>query len=334
MNVIELQNKIISEPDLIQTILVKLGHTNINDRGHYFQTSNLDGDNLTAISILKKNLFYSNFTRGEKGDIFTLVMSEKNCSFPDAIRKISKWIDYKEQNYYIKKPFGGFYEKIIRSECQPELDMKTYSESALPPPDNLSLKWVKDGVSLQVQEKYGIRYDHETNGIIIPAYNYDDKLVGAKWRNNDDCSLSERWGMYIPYAKSNILWGYNQHYKNIKSKQIAIVVEAEKSVMQAESFNCNLCLSIGGHSFSSTQIRYLKSLMCKKIIVAFDEGLHKEEIEYEANKLKTNNNLYDSQIGYIYDEDNKYLEKNSKNSPTDLGKEIFEKIMKECIIWI
>ena len=334
MNVIELQNKIILEPELIHTILTKLGHKEIQDRGNCYRTSNLDGDNSTAISIIKENLVYSNFTRGEKGNIFSLVMSEKDCSFPQAIEYISKWIGFKSNHYIIRKPFGGFYEHLIKSEIEPELNMKTFKEDVLPPPDSLSMKWVKDGVSLQVQEKYGIRYDHVTNGIIIPAHDFNGKLVGAKWRNNDECDLSERWGMYIPYSKSNILWGYNQHYKEIQNKKTVIVVEAEKGVLQAESFDCYICVAIGGHSLSVTQIKYLRGLMCNKIILAFDEGLHKEEIEFEAKKLLAKNNIVNTKIGYVFDENNKYLKKDSKNSPTDLGKDIFEKLIKQHTIWI
>lgn len=339
MNVIELQNKLILEPELIETVLTKLGHVNIRDRGAYYQTSNLDGDNSTAISIVKENLVYSNFTRGEKGNLFSLVMREKSCDFPRALEYVSHWIGFKKSHIAIHKPFNGFYEKLIRSDTQPESTMKTYSESDLPPKNNLSAKWVKDGVSLQVQEKYGIRYDHITNGIIIPAHNYEGKLVGAKWRNNDKCALDERWGMYIPYSKSNIVWGYNEHYKSIQSKSVAVVVEAEKSVLQSESFGFNLCLAIGGHDLSSTQVKYLRSLMCNKIILGFDEGLHEEEIIFQANKLKSNTQSgyilnKNTQIGYIFDSEHKYLKTGSKDSPTDNGRDVFEKLIKECVVWI
>ena len=47
--------------DNIVVILELLGHDDVRDRGKYIQCSNLDGDNRTAISVLKEGLlkFYT-----------------------------------------------------------------------------------------------------------------------------------------------------------------------------------------------------------------------------------------------------------------------------------
>ena len=42
--------------------------------------------------------------------------------------------------------------------------------------------------------------------------------------------------------------------------------------------------------------------------------------------------MKDCKIGFIYDKNNKYMPKGSKVSPSDLGKNIFEKLISECLI--
>ena len=68
MNISGIINMIENNPELIEVILEALGHFDVRDRGRYYQCSNLDGDNHTAISILKEGLFYNNYTRGRKGN--------------------------------------------------------------------------------------------------------------------------------------------------------------------------------------------------------------------------------------------------------------------------
>lgn len=39
-------------------------------------------------------------------------------------------------------------------------------------------------------------------------------------------------------------------------------------------------------------------------------------------------------LSVMYNRDNKYLPKGSKASPYDYGKEVLEKLVKECTIWV
>ena len=207
VNVEKLQDKIISDPVKIGQIVEALGFPGVKDRGNYYAMKNLDGDNPNAITILKSNLVFHNYTRGKQGNIFTLVMDTKDYSFPQSLEWICKVIgeDKEELNKKIEYPFGGFYKSISQSLLYPELSIKTYSESNLPDPNHLSSMWIKDNVDFITQEKFGIRYDHLTNGLVIPEYSIDGELVGAKWRNADpDCDINERWNMYIPFQKSYI----------------------------------------------------------------------------------------------------------------------------------
>lgn len=335
MNVIELQRYIEENPECIETVLSNLGHEDIKDRGKSYSCRNIDGDNPNGIHVLKQGLIYSNFSHGGKGNLFSLVMEEKDCNFPKALDLIAGWVGFKDTPIEkIKLPFGGFYKELMKMATEPELNMKTYSDNDLPPANSLSKKWLEDGVDLLTQEEFGIRIDHNSDRIIIPEYSFDGKLIGAKARYNGICDINERWSMFIPFSKSLTIYGWNENYKSIQSKRAAVVFESEKAVLQSRSFGLNIGLAIGGHDFSSTQIKYLKSLFCERIIVAFDEGLSEEEIRYQCKKLIGTNILDKTKVGYIYDKEHKYLKHGSKDSPSDSGGEIMNKLMKECVVWL
>lgn len=307
----------------IITILTALGHDDIRDRGKYVQCSNLDGDNRSAISILKEGLLYQNFTRGRKGNIVTLVMDEKDLNFPEALEWLAKIVGFKD--IPVHYPFGGFYRSLVKHKK--DIDLEIYPEDALPPPDALPQMWFKDGVDYLTQERYGIRLDFDSNRIVIPARDYEGQLVGAKGRYNGDCPMDERWSMYIPYAKSLVLYGWNENKEHIVQKQRVYIVEAEKSVCQAASWNMNLMLAVGGHDISDVQARRIKSLGVD-VIIAFDQGISKDILIEQCQKVKINNQFFCNKVGYI-----DMSGEADKVSPTDMGMQKFKELNKE-IVWV
>ena len=329
INFVELQNNIKAQPDLIGTILEKLDYNNIKDKGSYFSAGNKDGDNPNALCIYKDTLKYTNYTRGHHGNIISLVMNTYDCEFAKALKLIAKWIGYKGTDYQIKYPFHSFYKSIAAEQNGTVPSLPPYPDDLLPPPNNFSLKWIKEGVDLTTQRRFGIRYDLETNGIVIPEYSADNILVGAKWRNADpDCAMSERWNMFLKFNQSWNLYALNVNYSTIVNKSKVIVLEAEKSCCHLFSWGCGLGVAINGHHLSDVQINILKSLMCDEIIIGFDKDVKEDEVRHNAEKLKTNNMIYKNNISYIYDKDGLLGE---KDSPTDKGVKIFQELMKRRI---
>ena len=330
MDVVELQNQIIARPEYIADLFEEMGFKNIRDKGEYYSFQNIQGDNPNAIAIYKDSLHYENFSHGSRGNLFTLVMETNKCSFPQAI-------DYVAQKLGLQKvakivlPFNGFYKKITKNGENEVACMPHYSEKELPSADSLSYKFLQDGVSLQVQRKLGVRYSHSDDAVLIPIYDINHSLVGCKARNNaSDVDMAHRWFMYIPYAKSNIVYGLDVNYTNIIKKEAAIIFEAEKSVMQSMSFNLNIGLGIGGHCLSPTQAKYIKMLNTKELIVAFDQDLSEEEVRYEATKLKIRNDRFSNRVFYLYDRKGEYLPRGSKMSPSDPGRQCLKQLLQNC----
>ena len=333
-----LVTKIIQTPDYIETILEKLGHSCIRNHGKYFSCMNLDGDNPGAIVAYKSNLYVCNHTRNWEGNLLNLVANEKRISFGKALQWICDVTGIKVDQYNnveIVLPFGGFYRDIVKIQKNAELCLNEYSELELPPDDSgLSKKFFDDGISYDIQERHGIRMCHDENCILIPIYDRYDRLVGCKARNNDpNADFSNRWWAYLPYNKTNVVYGLNFNYNAIIDKSIMFVGESEKAPMQAESFGCNLFVSPGVHKLDPVQAKQIKSVMSKKIILAYDEDITEEELIFESKKLIIDNPLFKNKVGYIYD-GGEVRPKGSKMSPTDGGKKMFTELLRNHVKWL
>lgn len=332
INAIKLQEKIIEHPEYIEKILDNLGFTNVKDRNKYFQFPNKDGDNNSAITILKSTLQYHNYTRDKQGNLFTLIMDDKSYNFPQTLEWVCDVIGENKNNLdqKIKYPFHGFYRNIIQSQTDPENSLKVYPLTILPPANNYSKMYLDDGISIEAQERFGIRYCHEDDCILTPIYNLKSDLVGVKARNNNNDDYNHRWYMWTPYQKTCVVYGLNFNYHEIITKNTLVIFESEKAVMQCYSFGFNCAAALGGHSISEVQAKIIKSLMVENIIVAFDEGICEEEIQYECKKLVVDNQLYKNKVSYLYDGEHRYLNIGMKQSPSDQGKDKFVGLMKDC----
>ena len=109
IDVVDVQEALRRDPELIIAILENLGYEHIRDRGEYITFPNLDGDNMGACCIYKNTLNYNNFSRGDSGNIFSLVMDKRECSFPRALRSICTWtgIVATENKVKISKPLAS-----------------------------------------------------------------------------------------------------------------------------------------------------------------------------------------------------------------------------------
>lgn len=264
-------------------------------------------------------------------------MQRKDMNFPNALKWAADYagLDKEEYDIDIQLPFGGFFQGLVKEISEPEFSMKTYDESELDEYKGFyNTMFLKDGISFESQEKFDIGYDALSNRVTIPIYSLDNKLIGIMGRYNGKCEKEERWLPIIPCSRSLTIYGFNENYQPIEEKGMAVIFESEKSVMQCNSFGCHIALATSGCHISNTQAKHIKSMFLPKIILAYDEGLSEEDIIAEAEKLKMDNQIYKNQVGYIYDREHKYLPEGSKASPSDLGKEVFSKLVKECVVWL
>ena len=337
MNVAALNEKLIGSQQYIQTILEELGFQELkyhNGSTPYFQFPRLDGDNKTAMVVYTNSLRYKCFTHPAEGNIYSLIMEIRGCNFPQALTWICQILGFAKTDLpRVHYPFHGFYKSFIYNNHELDDTMKTYPEEILKQYSGRSRYFFDEGVNYEIQNKFEISIDHNENAIVIPIRNMNGKLVGVKCRNNDlNCDFDKRFWAAYKYSKSHILYGLFQNYSNIIKKNTIIIMESEKSVLRCASWGLNVVVAIGGHDISDTQARIVLSLLCKRIIVMFDEDVSELETLQQVKKFVMKNKFYCPQIGYFMNDG--ILSVGSKMSPTDLGFDVLKKIIDQNIKWI
>ena len=185
---------------------------------------------------------------------------------------------------------------------------------------------------MRAQRFFNIRFSIEDNAIILPIHNEFGDLVGVKARINGDPQEGES-KYYYPVATqiSQTLYGYADNYQYLNGNEI-IVVESEKAVAQAYTFGVRNIVGLGSSAISEKQSKLLLQLQPKRIILAFDEGLGFEQVQRNADMIKSCCSMFETEI-WFWDADQD-LDIESKSSPTDMGKEKFEEIIEEQLVQI
>ena len=269
----EIKKELLDNPEKLEELLEYFNFYNIHIHQSYISFGRAIDSSKKSIAIrLEKNdyLYVSDYARNINQDLFTYISEQRLVDFKDIIsivRKILKIDDFS----IFREPqgiFGGFYEKIRKKN---EYTCRTYDESILNKYVALAnMRFIRDNITIDAQQFFNIRYDVESQGIVIPIYNQVGELMGVKVRCNYDVRDGEMKYYYlIPCQMSQTLYGYSQNY-NYLVNNVIYIFESEKSVMQCYSYGIRNCVALGSGSISRKQVRMLLELNPKKIIFMHD----------------------------------------------------------------
>lgn len=234
-----------------------------------------------------------------------------------------------------------------------------YDKSIL---DNLSNKyyqgWVDENISIDVQEKFGIKFYDFKQQICIPIYDDEANFIGVHCRNLNPEAIENGY-KYMPFMDlagneysfntSNILYGLNMNKENIRYTKTAIIFEAPKSVLMYESISdVNNSVALFGMNMQKIKRDLLMKYECEHYIIALDRQYDKQykdgvfcdengneikvKTEEYAKYLKIINKIvkmlkpYGTVDVIIDNDENRKLE--YKASPVDCSKEIWEYLLE------
>lgn len=269
----------------------------------------------------------------------------RDCNYFDAKKNIDEILDRKIDgfnNLYkedaLEMPFATKKNKEFKIN-------KTIDDSVLNSFYAIPCGgWVNEGISHRTQKKFNIRFDIVHNSIIIPQLDENGQLVGVRRRALNESDV-EREGKYKPVYingrwlnadTSTILYGLFENKENITKSKKTIVFEAEKSVMQLDTFYNGTAPAVAlfGSNMSDYQANLLRKLGAEELIVALDKE-YQNEREYKTylkvliKKFQKFQSFFT--ITFILDDFNSSL-LGYKDSPSDHGKETFEKLLRKRII--
>ena len=323
----EIKKELINHPDKLKEILEHFGYCNVIVRPKYVSFGRDQYSSKKSIVIKLENnqyLYVKDYARNIQKDLFTYIGEQRRIEFAEVLSAIKVALNITDYYDFFgsRGIFGGFYERIRKRNIN---KVNTYDESLL---DRYiqcgNLRFLRDNISLETQNFFNIRYDVESQGIVIPIYNQLGQLMGAKVRCNYDVEDGEMKYYYlIPCAMSQTLYGYSQNY-NYLVENVVYIFESEKSVMQCHSYGIRNCVALGSGSISNKQVQMIFELNPKKVIFMHDTGFDLENIERNISMIRSYSRFSEIEVGYW-----NYFGKGyeDKVSPSDLGKVKFEQII-------
>ena len=202
------------------------------------------------------------------------------------------------------------------------------------------VEWLSEGISQASMDKYEISFSISQNKIIIPHRDVFGNLVGIKGRALDEWEI-ENLGKYMPVQIENQwynhqtglnLYGLNYNKDTIKKYGIVYVFEGEKSVLKLESLGFPpLGVAVGGSSFNKFQLELLiKNARPREVVLCFDKEQTVGDSTY-FNKLYKMCAQYKNlvRMSFIYDRENLL---NLKDSPVDMGADVFRRLLDRRVI--
>lgn len=302
---------------------------------------NIDDASMKLYYYKKNKLFHCYTQCGESFDIYGLfkrfyeIRQMKYNFYDDIYYKIIGLLNLSFLDNVFEDKYISIRKKFVKENktiILPEYDTGVLSVYIKSYP----IEWLNDNISTSSMDKFNILYSISENKIIIPHYDYNNRLVGIRGRALNKLDI-EKNGKYMPvqiegrwysHPLSMNLYGLNVTKEIIKSNKICYLFEAEKSVLQIESYGMlNCSVAVCGSNLNKFQINLLmRECAPKEIVLCFDNEEKNKEDKY-FNKLwdvcKKYNNYCN--FSFIYDRDG-LLE--YKDSPSDKGRDIFEELLK------
>lgn len=318
-----------NKSDIIK-ILKALGCHHINDWGNEIRCALPQSENQTSVSVLIcDNMTTTIFSRGEGGDIFTLIKYILNCNFENALRWACGVLDVEFNGEYIEYKQNPTL-KVIEDMKRRDKPNEEITHDILSP-NFLNMfkkgyvqEWVNENIPIEIQEKFGVCIDEKDLRWVIPVYDENGNLITCKGRTylpNFDMLGIPKYFYYkaIGKGRNDLLFGLNFHKEKIKEKKEIILFESEKSVMKANGYGYDWACSVGKNGINQNLVRKILSLHVD-VVIAFDKDVPKSDVLKEARKLTMFTN-----VSMIIDYDNLL---GKKDSPIDCGKDVWEVLYK------
>lgn len=260
------QNKYI----LFEYLKVKGIRYSVNIEETSLRMDSIDSDNLNGLCLSLNTMTFYDFKTLQKGSVLDLLSILTGLNKYLVMFEIKSLVD--KSNYEISKIDNN---EFIEYEKKELLDYPVRLLDLFP--NIISDLFLKDNINETSQLLFNIKYDKETDRVLIPVM-FKNKLVGMIGRYNNS-EVPKKVPKYYPilvYPKSEVLFGYDICKDTILNTGTVILVESEKSVMKSIQIGLFNTLAVGGSNISKSQIKLLEELKVKRVFISFDSDKEKE----------------------------------------------------------
>lgn len=329
----EVKAKLLEDSKSIEHILDFFGFDKIRSNHREIRCAFEPGMNPTAVVVRlqnNENLFVKDYERNLSYDLINYLIKAKNVEFKDVMNAIKQELHLDSIYNYKRKTglFGGLYDKLTRSNG--EISVTTYPEEILNQFGNTpNTLWLKDGISLSTQRKWGIGYDVQSQRITLPIRTSTGEVMAVKGRCNYEPEEFEPKYLYLIQGfMSQTLFGYSENYGSLYERDV-IVVESEKSVLKLDSWGYNNVVALGSNSLSPAQAKLIISLNPKSVTFMLDKSLELKNTRTNVDMLKNFCVMRQLEIKFWDWTENITLD--DKSAPCDDTRDEFEYILENEI---
>lgn len=347
----------LSTDDVIKLMCALQGddHVSYDSQGHpIFNTRICHRGDSDKLYYYPETKMFHCYTCGASGDIFHMTSRALECDFREAFKYVINMFSDKLAGVSIEEPkedllddWDIFYRiqdfSKNKEETTPEEEETHIINENIVQyffPQAAPIEWQKEGITPEVMRYYDIRIDGALHHIVIPHRDINGNLIGIRRRSFNPVEVADG-KKYMPvmiqgdiyrHSLGKNLFGLYQNKETIKRLKKVCIFEAEKSVLQiASMYGIDNCFAVAtcGSSLSETQMNLLLKLGVTEIIIAFDadhlgDRNAEDTLLYEQKLRKIAEPwLPYTNVSIIFDYDHLLPH---KASPSDVGKEIFEKL--------
>ena len=305
---------------LFEYLKVKNIRYNVNIEETSLRMDSINSNNYNGLVLSLNTMTFYDFKNIEKGTVLDLLSILTNLDknlIMFEFKMLSKNMNYKFQKVENNLDYE-FEKKELLEYPRKLLDLF---------PCVISDLFLNDGINETTQVLFDIKYDKETDRILIPVI-FKDKLVGIIGRYNNS-EVPKKIPKYYPilsYPKSEVLFGYDLCKNKIIDTKTVILVESEKSVMKSIQRDMYNTLAIGGSNISNSQIELLKELDVKNIFISLDSDKNRDSLLTQINKWFKNEKNFNI---YLVNNNTKYVNEKSCIFDMNWSKEITLKYIKK-----
>lgn len=294
------------------------------ESGRFYGKCPFHHENTPSFMVdVKKNRYYC-FGCKAHGDVIDFVRKIERLSFFEAVEKLASYSGiriekcYSSETYKILKELQPKEQVEVTHNILPNSVLESFSKSDIS-------EWQNEGISQEIMDDYGIRYDVKGRRIIYPVYDNNGNLINIKGRTLCDNWKSLRIPKYINYYKvgtMDYVQGLYRKKEIARVKNEIIVFEGVKSCMKAEGWGYDNVVSAETSAINLYQTEELLKLHCD-IVIAFDKDKNPNEVAKTLDWLTRFTNVF-----IINDKNNLLGDASLKNSPVDMGRRAWEQLYK------
>lgn len=332
-----IKRKLYEDHSLLISVLEDYGIHHIKRSRKYIQGALPDGDNPHSFSLNLKSDYLAvkiytrnNFKGKDLIDALAFIshkdvgqiakeLSSKvgvRLDFKLAYKPKDDLLDFLSGFTRYDRLSGNYHTNVPIPDCR----MEMFTDS----PHRM---FTLDGISTETQDKFGIRYDIIDRRIIIPIRDESGNLITAKGRIAVDNPAPHiaKYLAYFQYNAESILYGLYENKNDILKKREVIIVEAEKSVLKADSINVNNVVALSKKKVSEAQRKMILELQCS-VVIALDNDVSEDEVFEIAEEFCDYVDVY-----IIKDRDGLLGE---KDSPFDCGELVWDELYENKFKYI